>query len=145
LHAARDPLDAIAELERRFDGPIPEPVRLLARLGSEAAVQLLQAEGQAAFFKAMVTGQIRAIRRRRAEGSEYPAMAGDLALYRTQLRHWRGLARELRERVSIECSPLSVISAFAGTTDKGDYSRGAGPIQNDAERPPSTVRMWPLT
>jgi hypothetical protein len=39
-----DPLAALAELERRYDGPIPERLRLIALLGSARAVQRLQAE-----------------------------------------------------------------------------------------------------
>ena len=92
---ARDELAALALLERRFDGPIPRPLRLMARHGSAMAVHILQAEGQAAFFRAMVQGQLRAIRLRRADGSFYPEMLADLALYRRQWRRWRRMLKRL--------------------------------------------------
>ncbi|HXQ51133.1 MAG TPA: hypothetical protein VN802_08580 [Stellaceae bacterium] len=90
-----DPLSALAELERRYDGPIPEPLRLVARLGSPSAARRLHAEAKAAFFAALAKGQIRAIRRRRGAGSLYPALFDDLALYRRERRHWRRAARLL--------------------------------------------------
>ena len=88
-----DPLAETAELERRYDGPVPPPLRLAARLGSARAARRLQAEGQAAFFTAMIRGQLRAIRLRRADGSFYPALLADLALYRRERRRWRRIAR----------------------------------------------------
>lgn len=88
-----NPLPATAELERRYDGAVPPPLRLAARLGSARAVRRLQAEGQAAFFTAMARGQLRAIRLRRADGSFYPALLADLALYRRERRRWRRIAR----------------------------------------------------
>ncbi|HXP29727.1 MAG TPA: hypothetical protein VN832_01465 [Stellaceae bacterium] len=91
----RDELAALALLERRFDGPIPRPLRLMARHGSPEAVHILQAEGQAAFFREMVRGQLRAIRLRRADGTFYPEMLADLALYRRQWRRWRRMLRRL--------------------------------------------------
>jgi hypothetical protein len=84
-----DPLAALAELERRYDGPIPEPLRRIARHGSGHVVRRLHAAGQAAFFTAMARGQIRAIRLRRRDGSFYPAMLEDLGLYRDERRRWR--------------------------------------------------------
>lgn len=93
--ALRAQLDALAELERRFNGPIPEPLRLAARLGSPERVEFLRAEGQAAFFRAMTLGQVAILRRRRADGSAYPALLEDLALYRRQWRRWRRRARTL--------------------------------------------------
>ena len=96
--APHDPRRTLAELERRFDGPIPPALKLIARHGSLRAVRLLQARGQAAFFASMVRGQLRAIRARRQEGSFYPAMLKDLTLYRRQYRRWRRLARRLAER-----------------------------------------------
>lgn len=92
LPDSTEPLAALATLERRYDGPIPEPLRQAARLGGAAALRRLEAVGQAAFFKAMVLGQLRAIRRRRADGSFYPALVADLALYRREWRRWRRLA-----------------------------------------------------
>jgi hypothetical protein len=90
---AYDPLPAYAELERRYDGPVPPQLRLVARLGSARDLRRLEAEGQAAFFTAMARGQLRAIRLRRADGSFYPALLADLALYRRERRRWRRIAR----------------------------------------------------
>lgn len=92
-----DPLAALNALERRYDGTIPPSLRLAARLGSADAVRILHAEGQAAFFAAMVRGQLRAIRSRRADGSFYPSLLNDLALYRRQRRRWRRIARLLTQ------------------------------------------------
>jgi hypothetical protein len=78
-----------AELERRYDGPIPEGELLLARFGSAAAVELLAAAGNAAFYRRMLQRQIATIRRRRAEGSAYPSLLADLRLYRDRWRYWR--------------------------------------------------------
>lgn len=91
-----DALAALAELERRYDGPIPEPLRRAALLGSGREVQFRHAAAQAGFFAARARGQIQAIRLRRAAGSLLPGMVADLALYRRERRRWRGLARRLR-------------------------------------------------
>jgi hypothetical protein len=90
------PLAALDELERRYDGPVPPDLCRAALLGSARAVRLLHAEAQAGFFAAMIRGQIGAIRSRRVDGSVYPALYDDLALYRRERRRWRGLARRYR-------------------------------------------------
>jgi hypothetical protein len=82
-------LERFAELERRYDGPIPEPEQLLARFGSAAAAEALVAAGNAAFYRSMLRQQIATIRRRRAAGSAYPALLGDLRLYRDRWRYWQ--------------------------------------------------------
>jgi hypothetical protein len=82
-------LDALAELERRFNGPVPEPLRLAAQLGTAELCRRRHAEAEAAYLKTLLCGQIRLIRRRRAEGSFYPALLDDLRLYRRRWRHWR--------------------------------------------------------
>jgi hypothetical protein len=81
-----------AALESRYDGPIPPQVRAVARLGSPAMVLLVRARAEAAFFRAMVRGQVRTIRRRRADGSFYPALIDDLRLYLRYVRAWQHLA-----------------------------------------------------
>jgi hypothetical protein len=93
---APDALAAIADLERRYDGPIPAEVRLVARLGSADIVERLFAEGQSAFYKSLVRGQLRIIRRRRAEGSFYPALVDDLRTYRQGWRRWHRRRCRLR-------------------------------------------------
>lgn len=79
--------ERLAALERRYDGPIPEPERLAAELGAPA-LALLLAAGNARFFRCMVRQQVATIRRRRAEGSFYPALIDDLLLYRACWRIW---------------------------------------------------------
>ncbi|HUB97191.1 MAG TPA: hypothetical protein VL993_14815 [Stellaceae bacterium] len=88
-----DPLAALAELERRYDGAIPDPARRVARLGSPGAVIARQAQGQQRFFAALARSQLVAIRRRRGDA----ALVADLALYRRQWRRWR--------RVAVEAAP----------------------------------------
>jgi hypothetical protein len=89
-----DPLPALAELERRYDGAIPETARRVALLGSAGALAARQAAGQFRFFAALAQGQLRAIRLRRADGSFYPTLLSDLALYRREMRRWRRLQNE---------------------------------------------------
>src|SRR5690348_2426646 len=79
---------ALDELERIYNGPIPEPARSIARIGSPAALMLVRATAEAAFFTAMARAQLATIRRRRADGTSYPALIADLALYRRQRRAW---------------------------------------------------------
>lgn len=89
----------MADLERRYDGPIPAPLRQVARLGSVEAVELLYAEHQAAFYRDMVLGQIAIIRRRRAAGSWYPSLHDDLRFYRAGWHRW--LARRTAARRAV--------------------------------------------
>jgi hypothetical protein len=91
-----DLLARLAELERCYDGPVPEGLRLAAHLGSAEAAELLFAAGEEAFFKTMVLRQLDIIRRRRADGSFYIALLDDLRCYRTAWRHWHRQARALR-------------------------------------------------
>jgi hypothetical protein len=89
-----DPLRALAALERRYDGAIPEMARRVALAGSENAVIARQAAGQAGFFASLALSQLRAIRKRRADGSLYPGLLADLALYRSERTRWRRLQNE---------------------------------------------------
>ena len=100
-----DALSTLAALEQRYDGPIPEPLLRAARLGSPALAELLLAEGQARFFKGMAQGQLAIIRRRRGDGSLYPGLFADLALYRRRWRAWHCRARRLREALDSEVQP----------------------------------------
>lgn len=84
-----DPLAALGELERRFNGPIPEPLRQAAQLGSPELCRLRHAEAEAAFLKTLLRDQIQLIRRRRDAGSFHPSLLADLRLYRCRWRHWR--------------------------------------------------------
>jgi hypothetical protein len=85
------PAAALALLERAFNGPVPEAARRIALLGSRETALLIAARAEAAFFRAMVRGQLRALRRRRAAGTLYPAFRRDLAIY---WRHYRAWQRE---------------------------------------------------
>lgn len=89
------PLARLAVLERRFDGPVPEPELLLAWFGSAASVARLEAAGNAAFYRRMARRQVATIRCRRAEGTCYPALFADLRLYLERWRHWRRVLADL--------------------------------------------------
>lgn len=82
-------LAKLAHLERRYDGPVPEPERLIADFGSAATVQLLIAAGNAAFYRGLVRQQTATIRWRRATATAYPELLTDLLLYRDRWRYWR--------------------------------------------------------
>lgn len=84
-----DFLASIDDLERRHDGPLAGAARRLARAGSAAALLRLEASGQATFFRHMARRQIALMRARRRDGSFYPALIDDLALYRREARRWR--------------------------------------------------------
>ena len=102
-----DTLSHLRELERRFNGPIPDALLMIARLGTPEAVALMAAEANAAFMRHMVRGQITAIRARREDHSFYPSMTVDLAYYRA---HWRVAMRHARElrRVIAQFHPQAV-------------------------------------
>lgn len=85
---AIDPLAALGEFERRYNGPVPEPLRQAAQLGSADLARLRHAEAEAAFLKSLLRDQIQLIRRRRAAGSFHPSLLADLRLYRRRWRHW---------------------------------------------------------
>ncbi len=91
MRDAAEALRALAELERRYDGPIPAPLRNAARLGSADRVLTIEALGQADFFATLIRNQIEAIRRARTGGAAQPSLWSDLALYRSRRRFWRNL------------------------------------------------------
>lgn len=93
---ARDLLARLAELDGRYDGPVPEGLGLAAHLGSAGAVERLFAAGEAAFYKSMVLRQIDIIRRRWADGSFYASLVADLRYYRDGRRQWHRRLRALR-------------------------------------------------
>lgn len=81
-----NPLQRLAELERAYNGPVPPLLLDIARYGSPSAVDLLYAAGRRTFYAEAVRSQIRIIRKRRSEGSFYPALLDDLRLYRNAFR-----------------------------------------------------------
>ncbi len=87
-----DPLSALGQLERRYDGPIPPELRLTARLGSPAAAFAAGAAGEAHFFTTLALGQIEAIRRARAARRPERALHATLALYLAERRRFRRIA-----------------------------------------------------
>jgi hypothetical protein len=95
-----DPLAALSELERRYNGPVPEPLRQAAQLGSAELSRLRHAEAEAAFLKTHLRDQIQLIRRRRAAGSVHPSLLADLRLYRRRWRHWRRRAMAAQAALS---------------------------------------------
>jgi hypothetical protein len=89
-----DPLRALAALERRYDGAIPERTRQIALAGSAEAAIARRAAGEAGFFADLARAQLRAIQMRRTEGSLSPSLRADLALYRRERSRWRRLQNE---------------------------------------------------
>jgi len=92
------------ETERLYDF-IPDALWPELRLGSAEAASRIRAAGEARFFQSMVKGQIRTIRRRRAEGSFYPALLTDLALYWQGWRRWSAVRRQLSLSETTSPSP----------------------------------------
>jgi hypothetical protein len=80
---------ALAELERRYDGPIPE----LLRRGLLPDLPLLEAERQADFFAGLIRLQISVLRHYRTAGLASSRLARDLRLYRRRRAWWRRRAR----------------------------------------------------
>ena len=102
-----DPLAALDALERRIDGPIPLEARRIARYGSALRLRLFEAAGQADFFRRMARGQLDIIRKRSMDGSFYPALVQDLALYRRESARWARLARAVRAELGLPLTPPS--------------------------------------
>ena len=96
MSTAARALDALAELEQRYDGPIPEPLWRLARFGSIKPLRLMEAESQAAFFTRLARDQHAALRHARRVGLVPTGLTHDLALYRRRRRWWRRKAARLR-------------------------------------------------
>jgi hypothetical protein len=103
-----DPLAALSELERRYNGPVPEPLRQAAQLGSAELSRLRHAEAEAAFLKTHLRDQIQLIRRRRAAGSFHPSLLADLRLYRRRWRHWRLRVMAAQTALSAENGSASI-------------------------------------
>jgi hypothetical protein len=103
-----DPLAALGELERRYNGPVPEPLRQAAQLGSAELSRLRHAEAEATFLKTLLRDQIRLIRRRRIAGSFHPSLLADLRLYRRRWRHWRLRVMAAQTALSAENGSASI-------------------------------------
>ena len=92
-------LAALAELERRYDGPIPAPLRSLAGFGSIGRMRAAEADREADFFTGLVRGQLVALRHWRRHGVALPGLEHDLALYWRRRRWWRREAARRRDAV----------------------------------------------
>jgi hypothetical protein len=79
--------------ERFYDGPIPLPLRAALRRGGARAAEREQARSEAAFFTRLVATQLTALRARAPRAPQ--RLLDDLALYRTERRRWRSLAKSL--------------------------------------------------
>lgn len=80
-------LEAMAVLERRYNGPIPEPAKRAVVYGTLTRWLLIEAVAQAEFFSALVRGQLWAIRQ--TNGAVPANLYIDLALYRRCRYRWR--------------------------------------------------------
>lgn len=80
----------IADLERAYDGPVPQHLRDTAR-GINTA--LCEARGNAAMYRRFALRQIATIRQRRADGTMFPAALDDLRFYLARYRYWNHRAR----------------------------------------------------
>jgi hypothetical protein len=96
------PAFSLDELERRYDGPIPEPERLAWRHGSAERARWLAARAQMDFFRSRIDRQAEIIRARRWAGTATPDLAQDLMLYRRQWRQWRREEARLRVAMGTE-------------------------------------------
>lgn len=111
--------DLMDELERRYDGPIPEDMLILARYGSAEAFELSRARGQRRFFANQAATTIRSIRRRRLTiqdgGYDHLPEAkraelwthgyADLAFYFREFRKWNAYAWQLERRSAVPSLP----------------------------------------
>ena len=89
-------LAALSDLERRFDGPIPQPLRQSTLLGHSLLPARLLADAQVSFFASLIRGQIATIRQRRRDNSFYEQLVADLAFYRERRQVWRRELARLR-------------------------------------------------
>ena len=103
-----DPLAALSELERRYNGPVPESLRQAAQLGSAELSRQRHAEAEAAFLKTLLCDQIRLIRQRRAAGSFHPSLLADLRLYRRRWRHWRRRVMAAQAALSAQTASAAI-------------------------------------
>jgi hypothetical protein len=93
---APDVLAAIADLERRYDGPIPADCGWSRDSARPISSSGYSPKGRAALYTSMVLGRLRIIRSRRAEGSYYPGLVDDLRTYRQGWRRWHRRRGRLR-------------------------------------------------
>lgn len=83
----------IADLERRYDGPIPPRERDAARGINAARVKAI---ANSLWFKNLALQYVKTLRRYRERGEPYPQMLlNDFRLYLTRYRHWSRRARQL--------------------------------------------------
>jgi hypothetical protein len=96
-------MDQMIATHLMVDGTLSDPLRRLIALGgTPEMLALAEANGQVAFWTEMARGQGRAIRARWAEGTMYPEMRDDLALYLRSRRKWQRIAADLRRVVAVQ-------------------------------------------
>lgn len=93
LACSVDAAPTFAELERRYDGPIPEPLRRAALFGSTRQALGLAARAEARFLAALIDRQIETMRDRGAHPDD--RLLADLALYRRERARFVALAGAL--------------------------------------------------
>jgi hypothetical protein len=81
--------------ERRYDGPMPEPIRRALRAGSERHAARAQATAETRFLAAAIREQVSAIRATRRRGRDDAALCRDLITYHHAWRRWRAIERAL--------------------------------------------------
>jgi hypothetical protein len=91
------PLRILDALERRYDGPLPPPLRDAALSGSADLALLYRARSETAFFSRLLLGEIEALRAG-AKPNGSPGDCGDFAYYRRSRRAWRRLAHAIEGR-----------------------------------------------
>jgi hypothetical protein len=94
-----DVFNALAELERRYDGPIPETLRRHVHSSAERRLRI-EAQGQADLFAALVWNQVEAIRLARRTGAIPDYLLADLKLYRQHEFWWRRETQRLAATVT---------------------------------------------
>jgi hypothetical protein len=82
-------------LERRYDGPVPEPIRRALRAGSLRQAERIQAAAETRFLAAAIRQQVAAIRATRRRGRDDAPLCHDLVTYRRAWRRWRAVERAL--------------------------------------------------
>jgi hypothetical protein len=89
LGGPRLALSALDDLESRYDGPIPPPLRAAARAGSGVAAARIETAGETRFLAGLIARQLIAIRESRRAGRPVRMLTDDLDLYRRERRRLR--------------------------------------------------------
>jgi hypothetical protein len=110
------PLARFADLERRYDGPIPLHLRDRALADNWQIVEERRAAARVKFFDDMAHFQVAAIRGRRQAGTAHAGLRRDLQLYLERRRHWRRVLGRLRDTATLPASSCAA-GMIRGTTE----------------------------